>query len=198
MRPEINLLDPGLLPPVERLPLRQVGVLSGVWLGVLGLVVGVSYQQLRQDELALVEARQRQATLQAQLAVQRTAARPPIAAEQLREDLERWVGERQRQEALLTALDSVATRPAGTGEVSEYLVALARARTPGLWIKGVSIDFDANTLSITGASQAPVHVPDFLAQLRDQGAFATSRLNGVRIRAADPGTVEFEVDGAPG
>lgn len=197
MRQEINLLVADLLPPVERLPLWQVGAAIGI---CAVLLAGVSaYDQIHiaqaKSELAVVKKR----IVAADVEVNRLAVVNDRSDERaaLTTELERLLGQQQAQARVLDVMDRE-TDSIGRGSFSSYLTGVAESHVPGLWITGITVDFRTDTLLIRGAAQQPTHVPGFVSQLRTSSAFAGTTLDGIQVRADDAGGVGFELKGAPG
>jgi hypothetical protein len=197
MRQEVNLLVPGLLPPVERLPLWQAGAVLGAWGLLLAGVSGWHHYRISSIEDALVEAKRRSVAAEVEvtrLSVVNDRSRERAA---LTTELERLLGEHAEQKRVLDLMERE-TETIGRGSFSSYLTGVAESHVPGLWITGITVDFRNDTLLIRGAAQQPVHVPGFVTQLRSSDAFAGTTLDGIQVRADEEGGVGFELRGAPG
>ncbi len=197
MRQEVNLLIAELLPPVERLPLWQVGAAMGGWLAILaGVSAWDAYQTTdAEQELALLQKRSAAAEVEVtRLSVVNDRSQERAA---LSTELERLLAQREDHLRLLDAMNSE-SESIGRGTFSSYLTGVAESHVPGLWITGITVDFRNDTLLIRGAAQQPVHVPGFVTQLRASSAFAGTTLDGIQVRAEAEGGVGFELRGAPG
>lgn len=197
MRQEVNLLVAELLPPVERLPLWQVGAAVGMCAVLLAGVSAWDQVRIARAESDLAVAKKR--IVAAEVEVNRLAVVNDRSDERaaLNTELERLLGQHQAQARLLDVMDRE-TDSIGRGSFSSYLTGVAQAHVPGLWITGITVDFRTDTLVIRGAAQQPTHVPGFVSQLRTSSAFAGTTLDGIQVRADDAGGVGFELKGAPG
>ncbi|HET9122740.1 MAG TPA: hypothetical protein VFN52_04465 [Acidiferrobacteraceae bacterium] len=189
MRQQVNLYHPIFRKEAKRfsaVAMAQAGF--AVVLGVL-LLYGYALWQIHGTRMAVVASRgqvraaaQELAHVQQQFGGGAYAARLQAFRRQIRE-----------QRVLAEALSH-----GGLGNVqgySRYLFALGQAARPGLWITSFSVTGDGVRLTLMGRTVDPAIVPDYLAALSRQPAFAHITFGHFRVVRPHPwhGYLEFEV-----
>jgi hypothetical protein len=179
MTQHLNLLGPGLHQQRQQATLAQAGI--GIALLALaclasGLVMDFLASRAHADVVLAQQAgdaaRTRLAELQAQTR-QGPAAR--VAAELAR--LRQQLGELDRVRALVAS--GQVGRPQGHAEL---LLALARHADPAVWIIGLQVSADHDTLELRGRMTDPAALPVYLARLQQEQLFHGRRFAQLQLR----------------
>ena len=173
-RQQINLLPEGTGGTVSGRFTLAVAAVGGLAL-VLLLMGGYQSWRARglQTEQQRLQARvaeltQRMQQLQQQIEAQRVD--PALQQEEAR--LQRLVARKQR------ILDLILDETLGnTGGFSAHLEALARSDDDSLWLEHILLDNGGHRIHLQGQSQAPDRLPDYIARLGRQPAFAQVAFN---------------------
>ena len=181
-RQQINLLPRGTGAAVSgRFTLAVAGV------GVLALVLLLmgGYQSWRARGLQaeqqrlnaqVAELTQRMQQLQQQIEAQRVD--PALQQEETR--LQRVLARKQRILDLI--LDETLGNTAG---FSAHLEALARSDDDSLWLEHILLDNGGHRVHLQGQSQAPDRLPDYIARLGRQPAFARVAFNYLVVQKGE-------------
>jgi Tfp pilus assembly protein PilN len=183
MTQHLNLLGPGLHQQRQHWTLAQAGAGLGllVLLGLAGaLVLDDLASQARAD---VVQAQQAGDAARARLAeLQGQARQGPAAgvdAELAR--LRQQLGELDRVRALVAS--GQVGRPQGHAEL---LLALARQADPAVWITGLQVSADHDTLELRGRMTDPAALPVYLARLQQEPLFHGRRFAQLQLRRVNP------------
>lgn len=102
---------------------------------------------------------------------------------EMEEELARLNATLAEQQRLIDVLQE---QPLGTTEgFSAYLAALARRRSPGLWLTEVSINGASDAIELVGRSIRPDLVPAYLLTLGEEEALAGQRFDDFQIERAE-------------
>ena len=102
-------------------------------------------------------------------------------SKKLEDDIVRVADQLRRRRELLTELT---TNAGGNARgFSDYLAALARQRTQGVWLTGIEISGSANDLVIKGRALNSELVPIYVRSLSREPVFAGRALNSLQITA---------------
>lgn len=188
MRQQVNLLTPELLPKPERLSLRQLLAVWGVFCAVLTALSAYSgwRQWALEEELAALQSRSQaleggNQRLEAELLELPDA----VLAAQVA-DLARQA--RQRQQLLEALHDETPRQSAG---VAGVLGDLARYRVPDLWYDGIRVEHGGRSLALEGRTLDPARVPELLKTLRQTGHIAGRRFERLELEQHPDGGVRF-------
>lgn len=189
---QVDLLGDDLRPKLEPLTVRQVVI---AWIGlVLVLVLVSSVQGLRSWSLAAQQA-ERQAQWQTVsqenaelLARVDTDPDPQLITEVsvLRELF-------QNQSLMVEAVH-------GYEQVSEsgfsgYLADLATNHVDGLALSRIEFNYGGRHILLSGETDAPIRVPQFLKRLSDGDSFRGHRFDEFRLEAQESGLLRFDIVG---
>ncbi len=166
----VNLYTEELKPRKTLVSLNQIAVLLGVIVLVLGGVTGYQYLQLAN------------VTKQVRLKSQ-DAERLNQTVEQLRAKAETWV----KSEALVTANARLSKQlqkyqefthqlgsrlPGNTAGFSPLVEALAKQKTPELWLTRLHIGSQSDVFLLEGEAPDAKALPSYLLALREEAVFA--------------------------
>jgi len=179
----INLLDSGLRPPPELLPLRQA--LMG--LAIFGLALGV-YSAMQSWRLASATQERGLFELRLEALKASNETLSPKQGEQTKLALVARLEKLQAQRAQQTQMLRLAGRlPDARLGFSEYLEALAEHHPPGLWLKGITLSQDGERVRLEGRTFKAELVPKFLTALASGSEFAGARFDNFEVSSADDG-----------
>lgn len=175
---QINLLDAGL--ERRREPFGSAVALLAIAAAVILSVASAwGLQGLGAQASAQAAAAERDlADLQARVAALGPAAPSPLAGALARL---RAVDADQRR--MLAAIES---NPAGAGErYSEYLVALSRQASSGLWLTGFGVSADGRALEVSGRMNDPRELPGYLKRLNAEPLFKGREFAQLTLKTVD-------------
>ena len=164
---------------------QAVGVVAAALMAIYGYAL-VKVSSL-EAEVVLLEGREQSLTTQ-------LARIDPSVSARRREELETEV---RRLNATLAdqqrLIDVLRDQPLGRTEgFSGYLAALARQRTPELWLTALAINGGNGAIELAGRSLAPELVPEYMQRLGGETALAGQRFDLFEIeRDGENGEATF-------
>jgi Tfp pilus assembly protein PilN len=143
---------------------QALGVVAAALLGIYGY--GVAKVGTLEAEVVQLEGRERALTTQLMRI-------DPALGGNRRAELE---AELARLNATLVdqqrLIDVLREQPLGNAGFSAYLAALARRRTPELWLTELAINGGTGAIELAGRSLAPERVPEYMQRLGLEAALA--------------------------
>ena len=193
MRQQVNLYHPIFRKEAKRFSaIAMLQAAAAVVLGVL-LLYGYALWQMHGTRVAVAASRRQARAAAQELAhVQRQFGGGAYVTrmQALRQRI-------QDQQALAAALAHGAL--GNTQGYSPYLYALSAADRPGLWVTAFAVVGAGQDVTLTGRAIDAALVPDFLAALSRQPAFATTTFGHFSVLRPKPwrGYLEFQVARQP-
>ncbi len=162
MSQQINLFSPSLRPPRLLLTASRLALMLGVLAAaMLGYQSYLAYQA-QQDEIVLQQASAHQKEVQDQmLKLGKTSVQERSQA--LEQSIAQAESELKLRQALLERL-----KGGGLGNTkgfSDYMTALARQRTEGVWITGLAVTAGGGEFTIQGGVSRPEILPAYIRRL---------------------------------
>jgi hypothetical protein len=165
--------------------LQALGIVTAALIGIYGY--GLAKVQALEAEVVQLEGRERALTTQL------LRVDPAVGAghrAELDAELKRLNATLVDQQRLI---DVLGQHPLGdTGGFSGYLAALARQRTPQLWLTAVAINGGTGAIELAGRSLAPELVPEYMQRLGTEPALAGQQFDQFEIaRDSETGQSAF-------
>jgi hypothetical protein len=181
MSQQINLLNPALIKKTELLNPNSIGLLLGV------LLIGMlAYYQFESN--ALTQLTQRREQLAAQVTAMDTQVTEMRAAKlahtgnsALLETIKQLEAKTIMQEEIIKAVSSNSAQ--SSRSYAALLKAFSKQSIDGLWITGLSIDQDAEALSIKGRALHADLLPTFIARLRAEPALKGKTFTDLKMQS---------------
>ena len=178
MYQQINLYQPIFRKQRQIFSATTLLQLLGIVAAALVVIVGYGLAQVRGLEGDVVQLEGREKALTTQL-----ARLDPTQSKHRRAEVEEEL--KKLNAALVTQqrlIDVLRERPLGnpTG-FSDYLAALARERTPELWLTQFAINGSTGALELAGRSTRPELVPEYLQHLGREHALSGQRFDALEI-----------------
>ena len=187
---QVNLLQAGFRREKQLFSIASLLAILGVFVVSLAAIYSWGYWQVAglEGEVVLLEGRERAQA--AQLASLDPSSGTRRRAE-IEAELARLSDKLAEQQRLIEVLED---RPLGAvSGFGDFLAALGRSRTDGLWLTRIEIDGAARGIALSGRSIAPELVPAFLLGLGEEEALAGLRFDRFRIERDDDESVTFGV-----
>ncbi len=190
---QVNLYQPGF--EREQSWLSSVGILMIT--GGVGALLLLFYAQvlvstwLQGRVVAGLEANKAEQT--SRLAGLKEHAESQVDDEVLIAEIESLSQEVRAKQRLSEVLSPEAF--ANTDGFSSHLVALARQRIHGVWLREIRISDGGRSLALTGSTLAPAAVPELLEKLGREPAFSGREFRRFLLKRAPQGSqvVDFEL-----
>ncbi|MGC2519932.1 MAG: hypothetical protein WA373_12595 [Burkholderiales bacterium] len=179
MSQQINLFSPSLRPLRRPLTASRLALALGVFaLAMLGYGSYTGYQT-RQDELVLDQGSARLKEIQDQaLQLGRTSVQAKSQA--LEQAIVQAESELRLRQALLERL-----KGGGLGNTrgfSDYMIALARQRTEGVWITGLAVTAGGGEFTIRGGVSRPEILPAYIRRLNREEVLRGRQIGDLRMQ----------------
>ena len=189
MYQQVNLYQPIFRKQRQIFSAATMGQAVGVVVAALIAIYGYALVKVSslEAEVVLLEGREQALTTQ-------LARIDPSVSARRREELEREV---RRLNATLAdqqrLIDVLRDQPLGRTEgFSGYLAALARQRTPELWLTALAINGGNGAIELAGRSLTPELVPEYMQRLGSETALAGQRFDLFEIeRDGENGEATF-------
>jgi hypothetical protein len=178
MSQQINLFSPSLRPPRLLLTAPRLALmLSLLAVAMLGYQSYLAYQA-QQDEIVLQQASAHQKEVQDQmLKLGRTSVQERSQA--LEQSIAQAESELKLRQALLERL-----KGGGLGNTrgfSDYMTALARQRTEGVWITGLAVTAGGGEFTIQGGVSRPEILPAYIRRLSREDVLRGKQIGDLRM-----------------
>lgn len=180
MSQQINLLNPALLKKKDLLnPINIVGMFGVV---LVALTTFGVYKQISLNEAKAIQTQSTQTLAEVQSTLTQLRANDTDKAEKdrLLAQIEQLENKEAMQEAMLEAGQHDKSHQGQS--YAALLKAFARQSQDGLWITALSIDQDAQHLSISGRTMDPDLVPAYIARLRKEKALQGKRFTNLTMQ----------------
>ncbi len=180
MSQQINLLNPALLKKKDILnPVNIVCVISFLLVGVITFGV---YERLALDRTKIAQQQSAKSLAETQtLLTQMRAQHANNNAKQRQlNQIQRLENKKAMQEAMLEAAQHDQSHQGES--YAALLKAFAKQSMDGLWITALTIDQDAQHLSISGRTLNPDLVPDYIDRLRKEPALHGKKFTNLSMQ----------------
>lgn len=187
MSQQINLLNPALIQKTDFLNPNTIGLLLGVLL--LGLI---AYYQYESNALAKLNATHAQrsaevAEMETHMIQIRAAKAAQPGNQVLLDTIHTLEQKKIMQEAIIKAVSQNNSDQSNSQSSKSYaalLKAFSKQSIDGLWITGLSIDQDAEALSIKGRALHADLLPALIARLRAEPALKGKTFTDLKMQSA--------------
>jgi len=182
MSQEINLLNPALIKKTDFLNPNTIGLLLGILLiGLLGYYLFESSNLTKLTQARALLASQVNA-LETQVTQMRSVKAAQTSNTGLLDTIKQLEEKTIMQEAIIKAVSQNNAQPSKS--YAALLKAFSRQSIDGLWITGLSIDQDAEALSIKGRALHADLLPTFIARLRAEPALKGKTFTDLKMKNA--------------
>lgn len=166
MSQQINLLNPALIKKKDLFNTNNIAILCGfIFVGLI--TIGFYEQSALTDAKTAKKASAKKLTqVQTLLTQMRAKAANNPEQKRLLAEIEQLENKEAMQEAVLEAAQHDQSHQGQS--YAALLKAFARQSMDGIWITSLSIDQDAQHLSISGRTTNPDLVPAYIAKLRNE------------------------------
>jgi hypothetical protein len=186
MSQQINLLNPALIKKTDLLKPNNIALLLGVLLLALLAYYVFAKSALEETILMRSQTAERLTATQTQLnnliAERNTHASNQVLLNRIKELEQKEI----MQEAILKAVSQNSATPSHS--YAALLRAFSKQSIDGLWITGLSIDQDAEALSIKGRTLNADLLPKYIARLRAEPALKGKSFTQLTMQAAEQPT----------
>lgn len=182
MSQQINLFSPSLRPARRLLTASRLALTLGVlFLAMLGYNAYLTYQA-RQDQVVLEQAGARLKERQDQL-LKLGSASTRARSQALEQSIAQAESDLKLRQALLARLKGGSL--GNTGGFSGYMTALARQRTEGVWITGLTVAAGGGEFAIQGGVSRPEILPKYIRRLSGEEVLRGRQIGDLRMEAKE-------------
>ncbi len=187
MSQQINLLNPALIQKTDFLNANNIALLLGVLL--LSFFAYYQYESNALEKMSIQEAQlaKQAKDMEAEITHIRAAKAAQNGNQVLLETINTLEKQIMQQEAIIKAVSQKNNQPSNSQPSKSYaalLKAFSKQSINGLWITGLSIDQDAEALSIKGRALHADLLPALIARLRAEPALKGKTFTDLKMQSA--------------